>query len=122
MIDPEFQDWQGRKVQLVTISSYKDCMSKYIFQDFQDFLLSPMDITITMDILFIYNSKDNVSERIISLETVCRLDLLQVPRGHCGKKHLLHRQKRLLSFQNEQLFVFNDKQSTQYHKKTSFIV
>ena len=29
---------------------------------------------------------------------------------------LLHRQKRLLSFQNEQLFVFNDKQSTQYHK------
>ena len=34
-------------------------------------------------------------------------------------KTLLHRQKRLLSFQNKQLFVFNDKQSTQYHKKHS---
>jgi len=33
-------------------------------------------------------------------------------------KTLLHCQKRLLSFQKEQLFVFNDKQSTQYHKKT----
>ena len=32
-------------------------------------------------------------------------------------KTLLHCQKRLLSFQKEQLFVFNDKQSTQYHKK-----
>ena len=33
-------------------------------------------------------------------------------------KHL-HRQKRLLSFQNEHLLVFNDKQSTQYYKKHS---
>ena len=32
-------------------------------------------------------------------------------------KTLLHRQKLLLSFQNEPLFVINDKQSTQYHKK-----
>jgi len=32
-------------------------------------------------------------------------------------KTLLHRQKRLLSFQNKQLFVFNAKQSTQYNKK-----
>jgi len=37
-----FHDWQGRKVQLVTISSYKVCMSKYTFQDFQDFLLLPI--------------------------------------------------------------------------------
>ena len=35
-----------------------------------------------------------------------RLDFLQVPRRHCVKT-LWHRQKRLLSFQNEQLFVFN---------------
>ena len=34
-------------------------------------------------------------------------------------KTLLHCQKRLLRFQNEQLSVFNDKQSTQYHKKHS---
>ena len=32
-------------------------------------------------------------------------------------KHL-HHQKRLLSFQNEYLFVFYDQQLTQYHKKT----
>ena len=36
-------------------------------------------------------------------------------------KTLLHCQKRLLSFQKEQLFVFNDKQSTQYHKKTILV-
>ena len=35
-------------------------------------------------------------------------------------KTLLHHQKRLLSFQNDHLFVFNDTQSTQYHKKTHF--
>ena len=33
-------------------------------------------------------------------------------------KILLHGEKRLLSFQNEHLFVFNDKQSTQYNKET----
>jgi len=37
-----FHDWQGREVQLVTISSYKVCMSKYIFQDLQDFILLPI--------------------------------------------------------------------------------
>ena len=45
-----------------------------------------------------------------------RLNFLQVPWGRCGKT-LLHRQKRLLSFQNEHLFVFYDKQSTQNHKE-----
>jgi len=33
-----------------------------------------------------------------------------------------HRQKWLLSFLKEQLFVFNDKQSTQYHKKHSSLM
>ena len=53
---------------------------------------------------------------VLAIQNVCRLDFLQVPRGRCGKT-LLHHQKRLLSFQNEHLFVFIDKQSTQYHKK-----
>ena len=53
---------------------------------------------------------------VLTIQKVCWLDFLQVPRGHCGKT-LLHHQKRLLSFQNEHLFVFIDKQSTQYHKK-----
>ena len=53
---------------------------------------------------------------VLTIQKVCRLDFLQVPRGRCGKT-LLHHQKRLLSFQNEHLFVFIDKQSTQYHKK-----
>ena len=33
------------------------------------------------------------------------------------KKKLLHRQQRLVSFQNEHLFVFDDQQSTQNHKE-----
>ena len=49
-IEPEFQDWQGRKVQLVTISSYKVCISKYRFQDFQDFPLSSMYMFSKLDI------------------------------------------------------------------------
>ena len=53
---------------------------------------------------------------VLTIQNVCRLDSLQVPRRRCGET-LLHCQKRLLSFQNEQLFVFNAKQSTQYHRK-----
>ena len=54
---------------------------------------------------------------VLTIQKVCRLDCIQVPWGHCGK-HCYSVKKRLLSFQNEHLFVFNDKQSTQYHKKT----
>ena len=58
---------------------------------------------------------------VLTIQNVCRLDSLQVPRRRCGET-LLHCQKRLLSFQNEQLFVFNDKQSTQYHKQFFYLM
>ena len=45
---------------------------------------------------------------VLTIQNVCRLDFLQ-----------LRTSEALLSFQNEQLFVFNDKQSTQYHKNHS---
>ena len=73
-----------------------------------------------------YNHNDHYLKfRILSsieltIQTVCRLDFLQLITSEVlwtVVKTLLHCQKRLLSFQNEQLFVFNDKQSTQYHKK-----
>jgi len=35
---------------------------------------------------------------VLTIQNVCRLNFLQVPRGHCGKT-LLHRQKPLFSFQ-----------------------
>ena len=54
---------------------------------------------------------------VLTIQNVCRLDFLQVPRRRCGENTITS-SKRLLSFQNEQLFVFNDKQSTQYFKKT----
>ena len=54
---------------------------------------------------------------MLTIQKVCRLNLLQVPQGRCGKT-LLHRQKQLLSSQIEHLVVFNDKKSTQYHKLT----
>ena len=53
---------------------------------------------------------------MLTIQNICRYNFLQAPRGRCGKT-LLHGQNPLLSFQNENLFVFNDKQSTQYHKK-----
>jgi len=52
---------------------------------------------------------------VLTIQKVCRLDILQVLQGVVVKT-LLHRQNRLLSFQNEHLFVFNDKQSIQYYK------
>ena len=53
---------------------------------------------------------------VLTIQKVCRLDCIQVPWGHCGK-HCYSVKKQLLSFQNKHLFVFNDKQSTQYQKK-----
>ena len=55
---------------------------------------------------------------VLTIQKVCRLDFLQVPWRRCVKT-LVHRQKQLLNFQNEHLFVFNDKQSTQSHKTHS---
>jgi len=56
---------------------------------------------------------------VLTFQNVCWLDFLQLSTSEAlltVVKTLLHRQKRLLSFQNEQLFVLNDKQSTQYHQ------
>jgi len=56
---------------------------------------------------------------VLTIQNVCRLNFLQVYYFEIVVvKTLLCCQKWLLSFQNEHLFVFNDKQSTQYHKKT----
>jgi len=53
---------------------------------------------------------------VLIIQKVSRLDFLKVPRGHCGET-LLHRQKPLVSFQNEHLFVFYYQQSTQNQKE-----
>ena len=58
----------------------------------------------------------------LTIQTVCRLDFLQLSTSEVLWWKHYYRQKRLLSFQNEQLFVFNDKQSTQYHKKHSSLI
>ena len=58
----------------------------------------------------------------LTIQTICRLDFLQLSTSEVLWWKHYYRQKRLLSFQNEQLFVFNDKQSTQYHKKHSSLI
>ena len=55
-------------------------------------------------------------------ERMYQLDFLYKYLEGVVVKILLHCQKRLLSFQNEQLFVFIDKQSAQHHKKHSGLV
>ena len=55
---------------------------------------------------------------VLTIQKVCRFNLLQVPRVRYDKT--LHRQKRLLSFQNEHFFVFNDKPINSVPQKTTF--
>jgi len=57
---------------------------------------------------------------VLTIQKVCRFNLLQVPRVRYGKT--LHRQKRLLSFQNEHFFVFNDKPINSVPQKNNILV
>ena len=53
---------------------------------------------------------------VLTIQNVCRRDFLKVPLRRCSENTITS-SKTIVKLQNKQLFVFNDKQSTQYHKK-----
>ena len=53
---------------------------------------------------------------VLTIQKVCWLDFLQVPRGRCGKNTITS-STTIVKLSKRTFACFNDKQSTQYHKK-----